>query len=65
MGWWDALWPVVAALIPSAGLGYLFYVVMKHVLEADRRERAALREWEQQVARESENEQRNGHEPAG
>ncbi|WP_153397285.1 hypothetical protein [Ornithinicoccus halotolerans] len=54
MSWWDALWPVVAALIPSAGLGYLFYVVMKHVLEADRRERAALREWEQQVARETE-----------
>lgn len=42
----DSAWPFLAALIPSIGLGFLFYVLMKHILEADRRERAAQREWE-------------------
>lgn len=39
-------WPYVAALLPTIGLAYLFYVVMKHIVEADRRERFAQREWE-------------------
>lgn len=52
MDWWtESLWPVVAALLPTAGLAYLFYVIMKHILEADRRERAALREWDREQAR--------------
>ena len=45
MGWWDSVWPVVAALIPSAGRLFLFYVIMKRIVEADRRERAAERQW--------------------
>lgn len=45
-GLWDSFWPVLAALLPSIGLGYLFWVIMKHIVEGDRRERAALREWE-------------------
>lgn len=40
------LWTYIAALLPTAGLLYLFYVVMKHIVEGDRRERAAVREWE-------------------
>ncbi|MBW8172098.1 hypothetical protein K0651_03425 [Ornithinimicrobium sp. Arc0846-15] len=40
------VWPYVAALIPTAGLLFLFWVIMKHILEGDRRERAAQREWE-------------------
>lgn len=40
------LWKYVAALLPTAGLLYLFYVVMKHIVEGDRRERTAVREWE-------------------
>lgn len=39
-------WMVLAALLPSIGLLYLFYVVMKHMVEGDRRERAALRQLE-------------------
>lgn len=39
-------WMVLAALIPSAGLLFLFWVILKHLLEGDRRERAALRRWE-------------------
>lgn len=46
MGVWDATWPIVAALLPSIGLLYLFWVIMKHILEGDRRERAAQRLWE-------------------
>lgn len=43
---WASVWPVVAALLPSIGLGYLFWVIMKHIVEGDRRERAAIRAWE-------------------
>ncbi|OLT23014.1 hypothetical protein BJF81_12380 [Ornithinimicrobium sp. CNJ-824] len=39
-------WMVLAALIPSAGLLFLFWVILKHLVEGDRRERAALRRWE-------------------
>lgn len=41
-----AIWPYVAALLPTVGLLYLFWVLMKHILEGDRRERAAQRQWE-------------------
>ncbi len=40
------IWPYVAALIPSAGVAFLFYVVIKHMLEGDRRERLAQAQWE-------------------
>ncbi|MGB5936777.1 MAG: hypothetical protein WBG76_13020 [Ornithinimicrobium sp.] len=43
MGFLEESWGILAALLPSIGLLYLFWVVMKHILEGDRRERAALR----------------------
>lgn len=46
MQWWDQVWPVIAALLPSAGLLFLFYVIMRRIVEADRRERAAERRWQ-------------------
>jgi len=46
VGVWEATWPILAALLPSIGLLYLFWVIMKHILEGDRRERAAQRLWE-------------------
>jgi hypothetical protein len=52
--WWNAVWPVIAALIPTAGLLYLFIVLMKHIIEGDRRERAAQRQWEARLDRERE-----------
>lgn len=58
MDWWDTLWPVIAALLPSAGLLYLFIVLMKHIIEGDRRERAAQREWETRLDKERED---SGH----
>lgn len=37
-------WMILAALLPSIGLLYLFFVIIKHMIEGDRRERAALRQ---------------------
>jgi hypothetical protein len=48
---WEAVWPVLAALIPSIGMLFLGWVILRHILEGDRRERAALREWEAEAAR--------------
>lgn len=42
-------WMILAALLPSIGLLYLFFVIIKHMVEADRRERAALRELDSQM----------------
>jgi hypothetical protein len=39
-------WMILAALIPSIGLLFLFWVIIKHLVEGDRRERAAIRRWE-------------------
>jgi len=38
----DGLWQVVAALIPSIGVGLVFWFVMRAVIHADRRERQAV-----------------------
>ena len=41
-------WMILAALIPSIGLLFLFWVILKHLIEGDRRERAAIRRWEEE-----------------
>ncbi|CAN5387522.1 hypothetical protein BH23ACT6_BH23ACT6_05480 [soil metagenome] len=43
MGVLEDAWGIIAALLPTIGLLYLFWVVMRHILEGDRRERAAQR----------------------
>lgn len=40
------IWPYIAALIPSAGVGFLFYLVIKNMIEGDRKERLAHSQWE-------------------
>lgn len=40
----------VVALLPSIGLGVLFVIILRAILLADRRERAAIREFEVQEA---------------
>lgn len=40
------VWPAILTLLPTIGLVYLFYVIMKHIMEADRRERVAQAQWE-------------------
>jgi hypothetical protein len=34
--------PVLGALVPSVGVGLLFWFAMRHIVRADRNERAAL-----------------------
>lgn len=44
----DQVWPAIITLIPSIGILYLFWYVMKHIVEGDRRERLAHAQWEQE-----------------
>ena len=46
----SAVWPYLAALIPVVGIGWLFWLVMKHLVEADRSERRAHAQWERESA---------------
>ena len=43
----------LGALLPSAGVAFLFYLIIKAMLEGDRRERLAHSQWE--AAQESSN----------
>jgi len=43
------LWPYLAALIPFVGMAWLFWLVMKSLVEADRRERRAHAQWEREA----------------
>ena len=45
------LWLAIAALLPTAGVAFLFYVVIKAMLEGDRRERLAHSKWEAEQER--------------
>lgn len=38
--------PYLLALVPTIGVGTLFYFVIKNLLEGDRRERIAQARWE-------------------
>lgn len=42
----DSVWAVVLAIVPSIGVGFLFYKVLRAVLEGDRNERLAHARWE-------------------
>jgi hypothetical protein len=45
----SGLWPYLAALIPVAGMAWLFWLVMKSLVEADRSERRAHSQWERDL----------------
>ena len=38
----------IAALIPSLGVGFLFWLVIKNMIEGDRKERLAHSQWERE-----------------
>lgn len=44
------MWPALETLLPSAGLLFLLYLVLRHMMEGDRRERMAQTKWEQEHA---------------
>ena len=41
----DSIWPYLTTLLPTAGVAFLFYWIVKYMIEADRRERKALAQW--------------------
>ena len=49
---WDAVFPYLAALLPTVAVGALFYFLIKSILEGDRRERLAQSKWEKERERE-------------
>ena len=55
----------LGALLPSAGVAFLFYLVMKAMLEGDRRERLAHTKWqaEQEVLTSASGQSSNVDEP--
>lgn len=44
----ESVWTYIAALLPSAGLLFMLYLVVKYILEGDRRERMAQAEWDRE-----------------
>ena len=42
----ESVLPYLLALVPTIGVGTLFYFVIKSILEGDRRERLAQARWE-------------------
>ncbi len=42
---WDAVWPYLAASLPTIGVAFLFYWVVRYMIQADRSERRALAQW--------------------
>lgn len=43
---WEAISPYLTALLPTAGVLVVVYVVFKTIFEADRQERKAVAQWE-------------------
>lgn len=62
---WDAIFPYLAALLPTVAVGGLFYFVIKYIIEGDRRERLAQSKWEaEQDAKKSAHRPPNSQTPA-
>ena len=49
---WDAVFPYLAALLPTVAVGALFYFIIKAILEGDRRERLAQSKLEKEREKE-------------
>ncbi len=45
---WDAVFPYLAALLPTVAVSVLFFYIIKYILEGDRRERLAQSKWERE-----------------
>jgi hypothetical protein len=48
---WDAIYPYLAAILPTIGLLIIAYVVFKTIFEADRKERIAQAQWQAEADR--------------
>ncbi|GAA6524841.1 hypothetical protein [Intrasporangium sp. DVR] len=47
--------PYVLALLPTVGVTWLFFVIIRNILEGDRRERIAVAKWEAEREAEAPN----------
>ena len=50
----DAVWPYLAAILQTILVAFIFYFLIKRMLEGDRRERIAQRRFEAEQDRERE-----------
>ena len=48
-------WPYAAALLPTVGVAFLFYWIIRYMIEADRSERKALAKWNSQQQAQPDN----------
>jgi hypothetical protein len=53
-------WAVIAGLVPSIGVGLLFWLAMRKIVRADRNERAALERHDVEARSRAETELSNG-----
>ena len=42
----DQIWAIVIAIVPSLGIGFLFYKIIRAIVESDRNVRLAHSRWE-------------------
>jgi hypothetical protein len=61
----SGIWPYIAALIPSAGVGFLFWLVIKNMIEGDRKERLAHSQWDAAHAEDETAKDNSGHSSNG
>ena len=47
----DTIAPYLLALLPTVGVAFLFYWIVRYMIEADRRERKALAAWRKEHER--------------
>ncbi len=57
----SGIWPYIAAVIPSAGVGLLFWLVIKNMIEGDRKERLAHSQWDAERAELESSNDDSGH----
>ena len=61
----DAVWPYLAAILPTILVAILFYFLIKSMLEGDRRERIAQRKFEAEQDRAAEASAQNAADSEG
>ncbi|ACZ31982.1 hypothetical protein Xcel_2976 [Xylanimonas cellulosilytica DSM 15894] len=58
----DTFWAILAGVVPSIGVGLLFWFAMRKIVRADRNERAALAKLDAEEAERYREEQRKAAE---
>ena len=56
----DVVWPYLTAIVPTIAVAVLFYFLIRSMIEGDRRERLAQKQFEKQAERDRESAERAG-----